>query len=121
MVARAFKRDFCDDKPAQGVGEEFAGRVKNGRMVKPGGPGPGRRSAPALPGIEAEVMMIAAGRYKGRTWPACGERKSQYPAVEIERLLQIGNLQVDMADPHPGVDRGELKSLFLKGYGLAHR
>src|SRR5262245_48540358 len=90
-------------------------------MVKAGGALRGRRSASALPGIEAKVMMIAAGRYKSRAWPACGERKSQHPAVEIERPLQIGNLQMDMADPDPGVDGGELKSLFLKGYGLAHR
>ena len=63
-------------------------------------------------------MMIAAGRYEGGARPACGERKTQHPAVEIERPLQIGDFQMDMADPHPRVDGGELQGLFLEGYGL---
>ena len=42
MVAGAFERDFRDDKPAQGVGEELAGRIKNGCMVKAGGARRGR-------------------------------------------------------------------------------
>ena len=65
-------------------------------------------------------MMVTAGRYEGGARPACGERKTQHPAVEIERPLQVGDLQMDMPDPHPGVDHGELQGLFLEGYWLAH-
>ena len=39
MVAGAFKRDLCHDETTQSVGEQLAGRVKNGRMVKARGAG----------------------------------------------------------------------------------
>lgn len=39
MVAGAFKRDLCRDEATQSVGEQLAGRVKNGRMVKARGAG----------------------------------------------------------------------------------
>ena len=45
MIAGALERDLRDDKPAEGVGEEFAGRIKNGRMVKAGGAGRGDAGA----------------------------------------------------------------------------
>lgn len=66
------------------------------------------------------MMMVAAGRYEGGARSACGERKTQHATVEIERPLQIGDLQMDMPDTHPRVDCGELQCLFLEGYWLAH-
>jgi hypothetical protein len=34
--------------------------------------------------------------------------------------LQVGDLEMDMANPHPRVDCGELQGLFLKAFRLAH-
>lgn len=42
MVAGALKRNLRHDEPAQSVGEQLTGRVKNGRMVKARGAGRGR-------------------------------------------------------------------------------
>ncbi len=65
--------------------------------------------------------MIAARRYKGRTRTARGERKTQYPTIEIQRPLKVGDLQVDMPDPYPGIDGGHAQGFFLEGNWLGHR
>ena len=46
--------------------------------------------------------------------------ETQHAAIEIERPLQIGDLQMDMADPHPGVDGGHAQGFFLDLDGLGH-
>src|SRR5215470_4083070 len=82
----------------------------------------GRRgAAQALPGIEPQMMMIAAGRYEGRAGPAGGERKTQHATIEIQSSLQVCNLQVDMADPHPWIDGGHLQCGILDRLSLRHK
>ena len=44
--------------------------------------------------------------------------KPKHPAVEIERALQVGDLQVHMADAHPRVDGRQLQGLFFERFGL---
>src|SRR4029077_3317927 len=104
----------------QGVRQETPGRIKNCGMVETRAAGGRRRAAQALPGIEPQVMGIAAGRYEGRARPARGERKTQHPTVEIKSPLQVCNLQVDMADPHPGIDGWHLQGGFVYRLGLRH-
>jgi hypothetical protein len=65
-------------------------------------------------------MVITAGRYEGRARPARGERKTQHPTIEIQSSLQVCNLQVDMADPHPGIDSKHLLGGILDRLGLRH-
>src|ERR1700690_1118897 len=74
VVAGAFERDLGDDQPAQRVGEQRTGRVENGGMVKAGGAGGRRRAAQALPGVQAQMMVVAAGRDECGAGPAGGER-----------------------------------------------
>ena len=64
------------------------------------------------------MMVIAARRYEVRTRAARGERKTQYPTIEIQRLLKVCDLQVDMPDPHPGIDGGHAQGFFLEGNRL---
>src|SRR5215471_11684212 len=85
-------------------------------MVKAGGPGGGRLAAFALPGVEPQMVMIAAGRDEGCAWAAGGQRKTQDAAIEIERPLEIGHLQVHVADAHASVDGGKAQ-LFLGHFG----
>ena len=66
------------------------------------------------------MVVIAAGRDEGRARAAGGEGKAQDAAVEIERPLQIGHFQVDMADPHAGIDGGKAEGFFLDLDGLGH-
>jgi hypothetical protein len=65
--------------------------------------------------------MIPAGGDKRGAWPAGCERKTQDTTVKIERALQIGDFQVDMADPNPRVDGGHSQHIFLEGFRLRHR
>ena len=58
------------------------------------------------------MVVIAAGRDEGGAGPAGGQRETQHAAIEIERPLQVGDLQMDMADAHPGVDGGQAQGVF---------
>ena len=61
----------------------------------------------AFPGIQPEVMMIPPGRKKSRLLShALGHLKSQHIAPERQGPLQIGHLEMHMADPHAGMNRG---------------
>ena len=62
--------------------------------------------------------MVAAGRDEGGAGPGGRDLKTQHAAIEIERPLQIGDLQVDMADAHPRVDGGQAQGLFFEGLGV---
>src|ERR1019366_5776643 len=64
------ERDRGDDQPAQRVGQKPPGRVENGGMVKAGGAGRRGRAAQALPGVEPEMVVVAAGRDEGGAGPA---------------------------------------------------
>ena len=65
VVAGAFKGDLCDDQPAQRVGEQPPRRIEDGGVVEAGRARRRRRAAAALPGVEAHVVVIAAGRDEG--------------------------------------------------------
>jgi hypothetical protein len=49
-----------------------------------------------------------------------GQGETEHAAVEIERPLQIGDLQMDMADPHPVVDGGKLRQWLFQRNRLVH-
>src|SRR5580704_2009937 len=89
-------------------------------MVKPGGAGRRRRAAAALPGVEPDMVVVAAGRDEGGAGPAGGERESQHAAIEIERPLQIGDLEVDVADLDPVIDGGEAQGRVFERFRLVH-
>jgi uncharacterized protein YwlG (UPF0340 family) len=89
-------------------------------MVKAGGALRRRRAAQAFPGVEAEMVVVAAGRDEGGTGAGGRDLKTQHAAIEIERPLQIGDLQVDMANPHPGIDGGQAQGVFGHFGGFGH-
>ncbi len=65
-----------------------------------------RRTAAALPGIEPDVMMIAAGGDEGRLLrQALRQLETQHAAIEAERAIEIGHFEMDMADADAGIDR----------------
>src|SRR5262249_52524503 len=66
MVARAVERDPGRQDGAQRVGERRARGIENGQMIKPGAASRRRRAAGTLPGIEADVMVIAPRRNERR-------------------------------------------------------
>ena len=76
VVAGAFERDLGDDQTAQRVGQKRPGRVQNRGMVKAGRAGRRWGAAQALPGVEADMVVVAAGRDEGGAGPAGGLRES---------------------------------------------
>src|SRR5580704_7238110 len=89
-------------------------------MVKPGGAGRRRRAAAALPGVEPDMVVVAAGRDEGGAGPAGGQREAEHAAIEIERPLQVGDFEVDVADLDPVVDGREARGRIFEGFRLVH-
>ena len=99
---------------AVGIGEAPAGRVGQRDVVQAGDPIRLRRPVLGLPGVEAEMMVIAPGRKKQQI--AGGA-----PAGDISRLrnhiesedvdverpdpVDVGCAQMGMADPNARIDR----------------
>src|SRR5204863_1351895 len=65
-----------------------------------------RRPTPALPDVEADVVVIAAGREE-RCRPAVVllHLEAEHVAVEGLRAVEVGNLEMDVADRGAGRDR----------------
>jgi phosphoketolase len=59
----------------------------------------------AFPGVQPDVMMIAAGRNKRRTVThALHQLETEHPAIERQRAIEIGDLEMHMPDPRTGYD-----------------
>src|SRR5664280_3628336 len=105
MVGRAFERNPGSLQTAQRIGQRGTRRIKDGQMVEPGGPRGRRISAQALPRIETDMVVITAGGDEGRLRPeALHEFETEHAAVEIERALQVGDLQVNVSNAERGID-----------------
>ena len=63
------------------------------------------------------MVVVAAGRDEGGAGAAGGHLEAQHAAVEIERPLQVGDLQVDVADADAGVDGRGSAGPFFSGFG----
>ena len=61
----------------------------------------------AFPGVEADVVVIAAGRNerRARTQPL-RHLKAEHAAVKRQRAIEIGDLEMNMPDPGAGDDGG---------------
>ena len=83
VIRGAFEGDSSFDEAAQGVGEFGASGIKNGEMIKASGASGRWRSAGAFPGVEANMMVIAAsGKEGGLVAIALGDFKSEDVAIE---------------------------------------
>src|ERR1051326_1070859 len=74
-------------------------------MIKAGGAGRGRRAAFALPGVERDVVVIAAGRDEGGAFAPRGHLEAEHAAIERERSLDVGDLEMNVSYADAGVDR----------------
>ena len=74
-------------------------------MIEPGSARRWWTAAAAFPGIEADVMVIAAGGNKCRLRPlALHQLEAEHAAIKVKRVIDIGDLEMDMADANAGVD-----------------
>ena len=107
VVRSTIERDFVFDEAEKGIGQRGAIRVENGDVIEAGGAVWRGFAATAFPGVEADVVMITAGGDKrGLGAVALGELETEDAAVEGEGALQIGHLQMNVADADAGVDGG---------------
>ena len=88
VIGGAVERDLGDDQTVQRVGERLAGRVEDSRVEEAGSARGGRRAAFVLPGVEAEMVVVAAGRNEGRARVAGGQLEAEHRAVKIERPVR---------------------------------
>jgi hypothetical protein len=101
-------------QPQQRVAERGLARVVDGDVVQPGDAVGLRRPARRLPRVEAQVMVIAAGRHEqdvaGRApaGHAAGledDVEAEHADVEVADPVDVGGPQVHVADPRAGIDR----------------
>ena len=77
VVAGAVERDAGGDQPPQRVGERGPGRIEDRGVEEAGGAGRRRMAALALPGVEADMVVIAAGRDEGRLRRSAASARSR--------------------------------------------
>jgi hypothetical protein len=122
VVARAVEPDAGVDEAAQSVGEQRTRRIEDGDMEQPRRTGWWRRAAFALPSVEADVVVIAAGREECRVAPvALLQLEAEHAAIERQCAVEIGHFQVRVADAHARID-GARREIGLESgrRGLGH-
>jgi hypothetical protein len=106
MVGSAVEANPRLQHAAQRIGQLRAGRVEDRRVVQPGRAGGRRRAAKTFPGVQSDVVMVAAGREKrcART-VALRQLESEHVTIEPQRAIEIGHLQVHVANTDACMDR----------------
>ena len=75
-------------------------------MVEAGGAGRRRMAALALPGVEADVVVVVAGGDEGGVLAVARlQLEAEHAAIEGERPLDVGDLEMGVADADAGIDR----------------
>src|SRR3954447_12840387 len=72
-------------------------------MAQPDGVGGRRAHALALPGVEADVVVVAAGRDEHGRGQLGHDVEAEALAVEARRGLEVADVQVDVAHPELAV------------------
>ena len=94
-------------EPLERRGQVFARRVQDAKVIKAGGAFGGRLAAGALPGVQAQVMVVAPGREKGRLIPNPGSQVETHQVmIEVDRPVDFGDPQVDVPDLRASGDGG---------------
>src|SRR5215510_6259842 len=101
MVAGAVEFDVSCHHAAQRVGQIPARRVENGQVIEPGTAGSRWRPAEAFPGIERDMVMIAAGGDEGRALAPLRQLEPEHATIKRQSPLEIGHFEVDMTDAGP--------------------
>ena len=105
VVAGAVELDAGLDHAIQRIRQRRARGIENGGVKQPGGAWRRRMAALAFPGVEADVMVIAAGRNERRTGAhPLHHLEAEHAAIEPQRAFEIGDLEMDMPDAGAGND-----------------
>jgi hypothetical protein len=122
VIGRPLERDLRLEEPSQRIGKRHAGRVAD-RDVEEAGCAWRRRRAPfRLPGVEADVVVVAACGDEGRLLAvALHQAEAEHIAVEGECTVDVRHLEMNVADVDPRVDRARpLGRALLEGFAHAN-
>ena len=101
----AADRDARLSEATKRVTQRRSVRVADRDVVEPGRPRRRRGGTAALPGVEAEVMVVAAGADERRLVSvALGDVEAEHVAVKTERLVDVGHLQMNVPNVHTRID-----------------
>ena len=105
VIAGAVKLDAGLDHAIQRIRQRRAGGIENGGVKQPGGARRRRMAAFAFPGVEPDVVVIAAGRNERRAGAhPLHHLEAEHAAIEAQRAFEVGDLEMDMPDPGAGND-----------------
>src|SRR5262249_39115920 len=95
----AVERNARAQDPVQRIGQRRPRRIEDRGVIEAGRARRRRMAALALPGVEPDVVVIAAGRDEGGVGaPALLQLEAEHVAEEAERALEIGDLEMNMPD-----------------------
>ena len=100
VIAGAVERNAGLDHAMQRVRQRGAGRIKNRGVKQPRRSRRRRMAAFAFPGVQADVVVIAAGRNERRAGAqALHQFEAEHAAIKSQRAIEIGDLEMNMPDP----------------------
>src|SRR5438270_12251240 len=88
----------------EGGGQIFALRIVDGEVVQASRAGSGRLPVLAFPGIEADVVVVAASGEEGCGPHVKDQVEAQIVAIEADGALQVSDFEVNMSDTGLGRD-----------------
>jgi hypothetical protein len=110
VIGRTLQGNTGALEPLKGIGKRGTRGIPDGHVVQPRASLGRRRSSPAFPRIQRDVMVVASGADE------CGARpipRRQFEpedvAIKRQGAIQIGNLEVNVPDINAGIDRGRLQ------------
>jgi hypothetical protein len=105
VVGGSLKRNVRADKAAERIGQLRARGIDDGEVIETSGARSGRGAAAALPGVDADVVMVAAGGEEGGcVADALRDFEAEDVVIEGERAVQVGDLEVNVTYAGFGVD-----------------
>jgi hypothetical protein len=105
VVGSAFEPNPRFHDATQRICEERARRIHNRDVIQPRRARRRRRPALTLPRVQPDMMVIPARRDKRRALAhPLSQLKPQHAAIKRQRPVQIRNLQMHVANPHPRIN-----------------
>ena len=98
MVGRAVNAPAAVQQPRQRLGQIAPRRVVDGKVVQPGRVRRRRMTARAVPGVEPDVVVVAAGRQECGRAHVDEQVEAHQVAVKVDSLLQVGNLEMHVSN-----------------------
>src|SRR3954447_20715182 len=114
MVTRAGDWDTGIDDALDCICERAAVGIANRGGEEAGRARWRRRAALRLPRVQPEVVVVAARGDEGRLLAvAMLELEAEHAAVEVERAVDVGDLQVHVPDVHARIDRASVHAAIV--------